>query len=77
MSTAIAPHFVIRYRAPNDKNGNPRRIYVVYGADESIIVTVDEGYMGNSALPLQYQTLPKIDVDSIAETYRSFLKMAD
>lgn len=75
MTTAPA-HFVIRYRAPNDKNGNPRRVYVVYGSDETVISTIDEGYAGYAALPAQYQTLPKVDVDATPAVYRSFLKIA-
>jgi hypothetical protein len=33
-------------RCTNDGNGNPRRVYVFYAADGSIVAVEDEGYDG-------------------------------
>jgi hypothetical protein len=73
---APAPAFVLRYRSPNDTNGNARRIYVVYGDDESVMAIHDEGALGWAALPVPFRTLPKVDVDVSASVYRAFLKAA-
>jgi hypothetical protein len=41
----------VRYlRAHNDRNGNPRRCYVVTDLDGRHVETIDEGYSGNAAL---------------------------
>ena len=78
MNTAPAPSpaFVLRYRSPNDTNGNPRRVYVVYGSDESIVSVHDEGALGWAALPVPFRTLPKVDVDVPSSVYRAFKKAA-
>ncbi len=33
-------------RCTNDNNGNPRRVFVFYGADGAIVAVEDEGYSG-------------------------------
>ncbi len=40
----------IKLTAPNDVNGNPRRVYVVFNEDGTIAHAVDEGYAGSGAL---------------------------
>lgn len=38
----------IRFNAGNDTNGNPRRVFVVYNADNGQIITaINEGYAGD------------------------------
>lgn len=75
IENTAAPVFVIRYRSPNDKNGNPRRVYVVYGSDGNFISAHDEGYTGDRCLPLEYRRLPCVDVHVPASTYRDFAKL--
>lgn len=42
----------IRFDAGNDRNGNPRRVYVILDCKSgNIIETVDEGYQGRGCLP--------------------------
>jgi len=33
-------------RCKNDKNGNPRRVFVFYDASGAIVNAIDEGYSG-------------------------------
>lgn len=59
MTTAHAPHshtsiFGLHLRAPNDQNGNPRRLYVVIADDECSWV-YDEGYLGVHAVPAEHR----------------------
>lgn len=44
--------------APNDHNGNPRRLYMVLRADGTIVACIDEGYRGISALRIPYGSIP-------------------
>ena len=39
----------IRLNAGNDRNGNPRRVFVIL-RDGEVIATADEGYRGRAAL---------------------------
>lgn len=41
---------LLRVRAPNDVNGNPRRGWIVYDASGTQVDFVDEGYHGRRAL---------------------------
>lgn len=61
-------------KAPNDRNGNPRRCYVGYATDGSIAIVHDEGYSGKPdwANSFVVPQLPDINV-SVSE-YRSFLE---
>lgn len=36
--------------APNDTNGNPRRVYVLHDRAGSIVAAIDEGYSGHHAV---------------------------
>lgn len=42
--------YAIHIKAPNDRNGNPRRAFLVYDEAGNHIGTVDEGYRGRGAL---------------------------
>ena len=66
-----------RLIAPNDRNGNPRRLFVIYDADYGEIQAVfDEGYQGLGAVPQDIRSvsveLPSIPVS--VSTYREFRK---
>jgi hypothetical protein len=39
------------YCATNDKNGNPRRVYVLANEDGTQLAAWDEGYLGSDAVP--------------------------
>ena len=39
----------IRFNAGNDRNGNPRRVYVTFLSGE-IVAVYDEGYKGEAAI---------------------------
>jgi len=41
---------IIRLNAGNDKNGNPRRVFVVFDDKGEIVKAVNEGYAGRAAL---------------------------
>ena len=43
--------------APNDRNGNPRRLYVGFFENQGIQTTLvwDEGYSGHHAVPERYR----------------------
>lgn len=68
----------IRLCAPNDCNGNPRRVYVLLGSDGSIVRAVDEGYAGIHAIDgvvgksgLKYTP---VDIDTSYAEYRRLLR---
>lgn len=67
---------MIRYRAKNDVNGNPRRVYVLY-RDGVAVASWDEGYAGYGAVPSQYRDMAKQadTVDVAVRTYRDYLKI--
>lgn len=46
--------FYIHLAAPNDPNGNPRRVYVVFDQDGDVIDAVDEGYRGRHSVTSKY-----------------------
>lgn len=64
----------IKLNAGNDRNGNPRRVFVVLN-EENVVEAIDEGYGGDSELMAKY---PGINVVFYAEIspreYRSLLK---
>ena len=78
--------YFIKLNAPNDSNGNPRRVVVLYDHSEGLIVdSEDEGYQGESAavaelkarnpnyvrLPLNY-AIPPVEVPT--RVYREHLR---
>lgn len=71
---SLRPHFVLRHKAPNDRNGNARRVYVLYSFGARIMGVWDEGSLGSSALPFDYRLYPCVDVPCSATEYRTLLK---
>lgn len=66
-------------RAPNDANGNPQRLYLVFSIyTPSFVNAYDEGYLGEDAIPRAVRAasstvwLPAINV-GVTE-YRRLLK---
>lgn len=68
-----------RLIAPNDRNGNPRRLFVIYAADTGEIQDVfDEGYQGLGVVPQKIRSL-SVELPSIpvsASVYKEFLSHA-
>lgn len=46
----VGPFTVQRFRAKNDRNGNPRRVFVFRNGTGDIVQTTDEGYGGREAI---------------------------
>ena len=63
--------------APNDSNGNPRRLYVGFFENQGIETTLvwDEGYSGHHAVPERYReaayAAERVEMD--ADQYRLWL----
>jgi len=43
-----------KLNAGNDRNGNPRRVFVVVGEHGGILEVIDEGYSGDAPLAKKY-----------------------
>ena len=65
-------------RAPNDVNGNPRRLFLVHSitpAGGTSFDVYDEGYSGFRAMPDNIRKLPQLcTVDVAVKEYRAFLE---
>lgn len=71
------PYILIHMCAQNDKNGNPRRCYVIYNAHNGTIFDVyDEGYSGIGAVPdeIRARALRLQPVQVTTAQYRIFMK---
>jgi len=64
---------VVHYRAINDKNGNPRRVYVLW---QNHVPTKawDEGYKGFHAIPEEYRMIPREDRNCSVGLYQDFVR---
>lgn len=65
----------LRLKAPNDRNGNPRRVFLVYGVDKyvNLVATVDEGYAGDAEVRKRWPNAKSMgDIEVSASTYREF-----
>ncbi len=51
-------------KAPNDRNGNPRRCFVLMDAEGSIIKVIDEGYSGIPKECVGLIQLPTYDISA-------------
>ena len=67
---------VIHLRAPNDSNGNPRRLYLIIDPSNGLpIDCIDEGYLGNSAYKSKYpESVYSTQIDIPAKEYRRIRK---
>ena len=43
-------HYAIHLNAGNDRNGNPRRAYLIYDVTGAYVGSVNEGYQGAGAI---------------------------
>jgi hypothetical protein len=56
-------------RWPNDTNGNPRRLYLVYDENASLLAVIDEGYRG---LPKGLHGIPQLPTMELNAGYREY-----
>jgi hypothetical protein len=71
----VSQHTAQHLIAPNDVNGNPRRLYMVQVETNGVTI-YDEGYLGSGAIPEQVrhrvEWLPEIHIT--AKEYKRLLK---
>lgn len=75
MEEETEPVLYRRLCAPNDVNGNPRRVYAVYGAGGRLVDVIDEGYDGRPAHLRDVPDLPPVAIPG-AE-YRVWMRRGD
>jgi len=69
-------HTVLLFRATNDRNGNPCRVFCAFDRFGQLVGSWDEGYSGHHAVPPELRTIAA-NCHAIAvsqATYRSLLK---
>jgi len=66
---------ILRLAAPNDGNGNPRRVFVAF--DGSVVGAWDEGYLGSDAIPEALRgSYGGITIEVTPREYRRYLAFA-
>ena len=65
---------IVHYHAINDKNGNPRRVYV-HWRNHTLVKAYDEGYNGYNAIPKELQSLPRYTRQVTVGLYKDFVRM--
>ena len=78
LTTSVPANGPLAYqhlRASNDSNGNPRRLWIVYGRDGAPLRIEDEGYSGREAVRgLNCPELPSAEITP--KDYRAWLRLA-
>ena len=65
----------IHLNAGNDRNGNPRRIYLVLDEDARVVNALDESYRGRDALDSVYVGCPvSAELEITPREYRALLR---
>ncbi len=69
-------HTVLLFRAANDRNGNPCRVFAAFDEFGQLVGAWDEGYAGHHAVPPELRTVAAVchAVAVSQSTYRSILK---
>lgn len=72
---------MLHFDAGNDRNGNPRRAYALYGHDQYgayLVNAWDEGYAGHRAVPTELQEAARraLSVPTTAQHRRRVLALA-
>ena len=72
----IASLCLVYFTAPNDRNGNPRRLWALFTPAGQLCATYDEGYEGSHALPamLRPKAATAYAVPIAAATYNAMLR---
>ena len=65
----------IRLNAGNDRNGNPRRVFVVIDPRHGVVDAIDEGYSGDAELKKRYRITSSADFSTTPAEYRELLSM--
>jgi hypothetical protein len=63
--------------APNDKNGNPQRCFVLSNENGIVVNCWDEGYLGRNAMPEHLRQQPCLLVQVAVKEYKRFLAVAN
>jgi hypothetical protein len=67
----------VKINAKNDRNGNPRRGWIIYGEGGDFINFIDEEYGGISNLHEKYPNVPDTNEIMVEPgEYKSFLRRA-
>jgi len=62
-----------RLAAPNDRNGNPKRVWVFYNLEGHVVETVDEGYKGNHCQRQKIKEgIEVIDLGTISTSHKEY-----
>ena len=61
--------------APNDRNGNPRRCYVLFNENGVAVQSWDEGYAGCNALPEHLRKTPRPVIQVPASEYKRWCSL--
>jgi hypothetical protein len=70
MNDDKTPAVYQRWNAGHDRNGNPRRVYVVWDADGRFFDAIDEGYAGRPE-PLR----DLLDLGTVPTTVNEYRRM--
>jgi len=67
---------VLRFKATNDRNGNPCRVFAAFDCFGQLVGAWDEGYAGHHAVPPELRTIAaNCHAISVSQaTYRALLK---
>ncbi len=69
-------HSVVLFKATNDRNGNPCRVFCAFDQFGQLVGAWDEGYSGHHAVPPELRNAAAVchAVAVSQSTYRSLLK---
>jgi hypothetical protein len=71
----IADKIALKFNAGNDRNGNPRRVFVVVNTSGVVLSAHDEGYQGEKAVTQHYPGIAIVGQFDITPTdYKYFIK---
>jgi len=67
---------IVKVNAGNDRNGNPRRGWLVFSPQRGASTFFDEGYLGIHAVPIELRAAARItpELEITPRQYRALLK---
>ena len=78
-SLALLDSFsVLHFTAPNDRSGNPRRLWAAFTPAGQLVNAWDEGYLGSHAIPaaIRHKAVTCYAIPVSAATYSAILRHA-
>ena len=68
--------FILHLRSKNDRNGNPRRLYLRIAKDGYIVSAYDEGYRGIHSVPKTFQDRASraVSIETTPSEYKRLLR---